>query len=116
MLSLPASVRVWVALDPVDMRKSFNGLFAVATEQLQEDPRRGGLFLFTNRNRTRLKLLYWDGHGLWVFAKRLERGTFSWPNGAAERQNKLQLTREAMLLLVNGVDLKQGSLRLWYER
>ena len=116
MLSLPASVRVWVALDPVDMRKSFNGLFAVATEQLQEDPRRGDLFLFTNRNRNRLKLLYWDGNGLWVFVKRLERGTFSWPGGTAGNQSKLQLTREAMLLLVNGVDLKQGSLRPWYER
>ena len=116
MLSLPASVRVWLALEPVDMRKQFNGLYAVATKKLREDPREGALFLFTNRNRNRLKVLYWDGNGLWIFAKRLERGTFSWPGQSGQTRSKMQLGLEAVSLLINGVDLKQGRPRAWYER
>ena len=79
MLSLPASSRVFLALEPCDMRKSFNGLYAVAQHRLGEDPREGALFLFTNKRRNRLKILYFDGSGLWVLSKRLEAGASSWP-------------------------------------
>jgi transposase len=82
MLSFTGSLKVFVALEPCDMRKGFNGLHAAVSEQLGEDPRQGALFVFTNRQRTRLKILYWDGTGLWVLTKRLEKGTFSsgvWP-------------------------------------
>ncbi|MEJ1972134.1 MAG: IS66 family insertion sequence element accessory protein TnpB [Lacunisphaera sp.] len=76
--AFPHSVRILVAVAPVDMRKSFNGLWTAAQEQLREDPKSGAVFCFLNKDRTRLKLLYWDGTGVWVLAKRLEQGRFSW--------------------------------------
>jgi len=115
MLAFPAAIRIYVALAPVDMRKHFNGLWAAVVEQLQEDPKSGSVFVFINRDRTRLKLLYWDGTGVWVLAKRLEQGRFSWP-AAADKRAKLALTPEALALLVGGVELKHGSLKPWYER
>lgn len=69
MLAFPAAIRIYVAVQPVDMRKSFNGLWSVVSEQLHEDPKSGALFAFINKERTRLKLLYWDGTGVWVLAK-----------------------------------------------
>lgn len=82
MFSFPNQTKVYLAVDPVDMRKSFNGLWAEASEQLKEDPFGGALFVFTNKRRDRIKILYWDGSGVWVFAKRLEKGRFSWPSGS----------------------------------
>lgn len=113
MLSLPSSTRVVAAIEPVDMRKSFNGLYAVAAEQLGESPTSGALFLFANRRRDRLKILYWDGTGLWVLAKRLEKGRFSWPDSGSA---KIALRSEAFAQLVGGVQLDRLSLKPWYER
>lgn len=115
MLAFPAAIRIFVAVQPVDMRKSFNGLWSAVSEQLGEDPKSGAVFAFINRERTRLKLLYWDGTGVWVLAKRLEQGRFSWP-AASDQQTKLALAPEALALLVGGVELKRGSLKAWYER
>jgi transposase len=115
MLAFPAAIRIFVAVGPVDMRKSFNGLWAAALEQLHEDPKSGAVFAFINRERTRLKLLYWDGTGVWVLAKRLEQGRFSWPVPSA-KQTKLALAPEALALLVGGIELRHGSLKPWYER
>ena len=78
MLSFSGSLKVFVAIEPCDMRKGFNGLHAAVTERLGEDPKSGALFVFCNRRRTRLKILYWDRTGLWVLTKRLEEGTFAW--------------------------------------
>lgn len=116
MLSFTGSLKVFVALEPCDMRKGFNGLYAAVSEQLGEDPRQGALFVFTNRQRTRLKILYWDGSGLWVLTKRLEKGTFSWPKASEPQAKKLKLTPEALALLTDGVDLRGARLRPWYER
>jgi transposase len=77
MLSLSAATRVLVAIEPVDLRGSFNRLHGLVSERLKEDPLSGHLFVFTNRGRNRLKVLYWDGSGLWVCAKRLEKGRLS---------------------------------------
>ena len=79
MLTLSGSLRVFLALEPCDMWKSFDSLHALVTGQLGEDPRGGAVFGFINKTRTRIKVLHWDGTGLWVHAKRLEKGTFSWP-------------------------------------
>lgn len=115
MLSFTGSLRVFVSLEPCDMRKGFEGLCALVTERLEEDLRSGALFVFGNRRRTRLKILYFDGTGLWLMTKRLEEGTFSWPKGA-EGAPKLRLAPEAFAMLTDGVDLRGGRLRPWYQR
>ena len=101
MLSVTPATRVFLALAPVDMRKSFNGLFTLAKEQLQQEPTSGHLFVFTNRLRNRLKILFWDGSGLWVCAKRLEGGTFAWPKGEGSSRT---LRAEELQLLIHGVE------------
>jgi transposase len=116
MLSFPGSLKVFLAVQPSDMRKGFNGLHALVTGQMGEDPRQGALFVFTNHRHTRIKILYWDGTGLWVLTKRLEKGTFSWPKGVDGGATKLKLTPEAFSMLTDGVDLRGATLRPWYER
>lgn len=114
MLSLPATARIFLAVEPVDMRKQFNGLWSLAELKLREDPKLGALFVFTNKNRDRLKMLYWDGTGAWIFAKRLEKGRFSWPMGSDG--TKLPLKPEALTMLLAGIDLRDGCQKAWYER
>jgi transposase len=116
MLSFSGSLKVWVAVEACDMRKGFNGLQAQVSERLGEDPRAGALFVFSNRRHTRIKILCWDGTGLWVLSKRLERGTFSWPQPLESGRVKLKLTPQALALLTDGVDLRGAKLRPWYER
>lgn len=116
MLSFSGSLKVFIAVEPCDMRKGFNGLYAAVTERLGEDPKRGALFVFCNRRRTRIKILCWDGTGLWVLTKRLEEGTFSWPKNLEPQITKLSLTPQALAMLTDGVDLRGGKLRPWYER
>ena len=95
------------------MRKSFEGLQALVTTVLDQEIRDGALFVFSNRRRTRLKILYWDGTGLWVMAKRLEEGTFSWPQG---ERKVITLRPEAFAMLTDGVDLRGAKMRPWYDR
>ncbi len=116
MLSFTGGLKVYVAVEPVDLRKSFNGLEALVSQRLGEDLRQGALFVFTNRRHSRLKILCWDGTGLWIAIKRLEKGTFSWPKQIDPQKAKLRLTPEALALLTDGVDLRGGTLRPWYER
>jgi len=116
MLSFTGSLKVFVALEPCDLRKSFNGLHALASERLGEDPMGGALFVFTNRQHTRLKILYWDGTGLWVMIKRLERGTFSWPRSVEAGITKMRLAPEALAMLTDGIELRGARMRPWYDR
>lgn len=116
MLSFSGSLKIFVSLDPCDMRKGFNGLEALVREVLLEDISKGALFLFSNKRHTRLKILYWDGSGLWVMSKRLEKGTFSWPKKSNPNAIKLRLAPEAFAMLTDGVDLKSGTMRPWYGR
>lgn len=116
MLSFSGAIKVFVALEPVDLRKSFSGLEGLVRERLDEDLRGGALFVFTNRRHSRLKMLYFDGSGLWLLVKRLEKGTFSWPKVTAPNQVKLKLAPEALAMLTDGIDLRGGRLRPWYER
>lgn len=117
MLSFTGSLKIFLALDPCDMRKSFNGLHGLVIEHLQADPLSGALFVFTNKRRNRLKILYFDGTGLWILSKRLEQGCFAWPK-AIEGQGspKLKLAPEALAMLTDGIDLRDGVRRPWYQR
>ena len=116
MLSFPGSLKVYLAVEPCDMRKSFNGLYALAENTLKVDPKSGSLFVFCNKRRNRIKILYFDGTGLWVMAKRLEAGTFTWPKSSEANAEKLKLTPEALAMLTDGIDLRDGCRRAWYER
>ena len=116
MLSFTGGLKVFVALEPVDLRKSFSGLEDLVSERLGEDLRQGALFVFTNRRHSRLKILYWDGTGLWLLIKRLEQGTFSWPKVVDPGAAKLRLAPEAFAMLTDGIDLRGGRMRPWYDR
>lgn len=116
MLSFSGSLKVFLAVQPCDLRKGFNGLHALVTERLGEDPKGGALFVFCNFRRTRLKILCWDGTGLWILTKRLEEGTFSWPKTNEAECTKLALAPQALALLTDGVDLRGAKMRPWYER
>ena len=109
MFGLGPATRIYIALDPIDMRKGFDGLYGLVGDHLGQDPLSGHLFLFTNRSRTRLKVLVWDGSGLWVCAKRLERGRFGWPAGNGSRS--VTMRPEELAMLINGIDLKQAQPR-----
>jgi len=111
MLSLSPATRVYVALAPVDLRGGFNALSALVKTKLQADPLSGHLFVFTNQSRNRLKVLYWDGSGLWVCAKRLEQGRFGWPRGEGA---SCTLRPEQWTNLVQGMEAV--SRRNWYRR
>jgi transposase len=110
MLSLSTATRVFVALAPVDMRQGFNGLYARVQTVLQQEPTSGHWFVFTNRSRTRVKILLWDGSGLWVCAKRLEKGTFGWPPGEGSHQC---LRPEELTLLLHGIE--STARRPWHR-
>lgn len=114
MFHMNKNLKVVLAVEPVDLRKSFNGLYAIARNELGEVPENGALFIFSNRTRTRIKVLCFDGTGCWVSVKRLEEGTFSWPKGLDK--TKLALQPEALGLLLDGVDLRGPALRPWYQR
>lgn len=116
MLNITGSLKVYLATEPADMRKSFNGLYGMAVNVLKERPEDGALFVFTNKRRNRVKILNFDGTGLWVMIKRLEKGTFSWPKGVDIKNGKLKLSPEALALLLDGVEMKQGKFRPWYQR
>jgi len=110
MLSVSRATRIFVALNPVDMRKSFNGLYAYVQTVLGQDPLTGHLFVFTNRLKNRMKVIYWDGSGLWVCAKRLERSSFGWPVGEGV---SCCLRPEELQLLLHGID--GTPRRHWYR-
>lgn len=112
MLALTPTTRVYLAAGATDMRKSFNSLAAIVSGTLGRDPTSGHLFAFCNRGRNRIKVLYWDGSGLWVCAKRLEKGTFAWPDGDAR---SVEMSREELVLLVSGIDLSSARHRRWYR-
>lgn len=110
MLSLSPATRIFLAIDPIDMRKSFNGLYALVETVLHQQPLSGHIFLFTNRLKNRVKLIYWDGSGLWVCAKRLERGSFGWPVGEGA---SCCLRPEELQLLLHGMEGKPR--RRWFR-
>lgn len=115
MLGLGAATRIYVATGATDMRLGFNGLFGMVRDRLQSDPLSGHLYLFANARRDRLKVLFFDGSGLWVCSKRMEGGRLRWPQTDAAG-DKVQLSREEFALLLGGIDLTQTRARKWYRR
>jgi len=111
MFSVTSATRVLVATTPVDLRGSFNRLYSLVVEQLKGDPLSGHLFVFTNGRRNRIKVLYWDGSGLWVCAKRLEKGRFTWP---VSEEGQVDLRSEQFSALIHGLEVR--SKKNWYRR
>src|SRR5512132_3127151 len=101
MITVPAGVRVYLALGATDMRKGFDGLSLLAQEVLREDPFSGHLFVFRGKRGDLIKVLYWDGQGLCLFAKRLERGRFIWPQA---REGAVTLSPAQLSMLLEGID------------
>lgn len=108
MLSLLGNVRVFVAVPPADLRKGYDGLARLAREVVDQDPLSGHLFVFANRKRDRVKILYWDRDGYAVWMKRLERGTFRWPAPGAAR---VEWTGAELAAVLGGIDLKDARRR-----
>jgi len=111
MLTLGAGRRVFLVAGPTDMRKSFDGLSGVVRSALGGDPKSGDLFVFCNRLRNRLKVLYVDESGVWVCAKRLARGTVKWPSSTGEC--RVEMRSEELALLLGGLDAKELKARAW---
>jgi transposase len=105
VLSLPAALRIFLAVEPADMRNGFDGLAQLVREVIREDPLSGHLFVFRNRRRDRVKILYWDRDGLALWYKRLEKGTFRFPEAKAGR---IEVTPAEMAAVLEGIDLSRA--------
>jgi transposase len=119
MMHLPASVRVYLCTSACDMRRSFDGLHALVTQSMQLDAFGGHLFVFSNRRRDRVKILYWDRDGFAVWAKRLEEGTYAMPfedSGATRGEKRHEITAAELGALLSGIDLSQAKRRKRYVR
>ena len=114
MFGLGAATRIYLAPGATDLRRGFDGLHGLVRDQLLCDPMSGHVFLFTNSQKNRLKLLFADSSGLWVCSKRLEMGRFYWPE-TGEAQGKIVLSQEEFALLLGGIDLAQTRRRRWYR-
>ena len=114
MFGLGPATRIYLAVGATDMRKGFDGLYGLVRARLLADPLSGHVFLFSNARHNRLKLLFWDGSGLWVCAKRLARGRFHWPQAGAD-EAKVVLSQEELALLLGGIDLAGSRRRQWYR-
>lgn len=109
MIPVPASTKVWLAAGVTDMRKGFNGLSSLAQQALQEDPFSGHIFVFRGRRGDLIKIIWWDGQGACLFAKRLERGRFVWPSA---NSGKVHLSQAQLSMLLEGIDWRTPQ-RTW---
>ena len=116
MMYLPASVRVYLCTAPCDMRRSFDGLHALVTTALQLDAFGGHLFVFSNRRKDRIKILYWDRDGFAVWAKRLEEGAYAMPFGDEGSGQRREITAQELGALLSGIDLSVARRRKRYRR
>ena len=128
MLSLPSNTRIFLCTAPTDMRKSFDGLFALVETVIGEDPFSGHLFLFRNRKRDRVKLLYWDSDGLAIWYKRLEQGRYQFPSDLGVQRStttggtdeppsaRLEIRADELAMLLGGIDLAHVKRRKRYRR
>ncbi len=113
MLTLGTSGRIWVCVEPVDGRKSFDGLAAVVTTHLGRDPLSGDLFVFKNRRGDRLKILAWQQDGFALYLRRLERGTFAFPKANSA---EVSVTATELAMILGGIDWQGTQRRTRYQR
>jgi transposase len=114
MLSIATGTRIFFATGPTDMRKGFDGLQGIVSGVLEQDPLSGHLFLFVNRRRDKLKILYWDGDGLAIWYRRLEQGTFQVPKVADDRSSA-EIRSDELTMLLRGIDLTSVRRRKRYS-
>lgn len=117
MLTLPASVRIYLAAEPVDLRRGFDGLAAAVRTVVGADPLSGHLFVFLNQSRNRAKILVWEASGFWLFYKRLEVGRFKLPTAPASGTRHMALSAADLTLMLEGIDLRGASRRkVWQPK
>jgi transposase len=104
MMALPPKTQIWIAAGVTDLRRGFDGLSALVQTKLEQSPFSGHVFVFRGRRGDLIKLLWWDGDGLCLFAKRLERGRFVWPQAA---EGTVSLTRAQLSMLLEGIDWRR---------
>jgi transposase len=117
VLSLPSSVRIFLSVAAVDLRKAYDGLTKIVRDDFGDDPFSGALFLFLNKRRNRLKVLAWDENGFWIFQKRLERGTFGVLDVAREsRAARVAIDRSDLAVLLDGIERGARRFRKHFVR
>lgn len=114
MLSIASQTRIFIALQATDMRKGFDGLCGLVSDTLKQDPLSGALFLFINRRRDRMKVLYWDGDGLAIWYRRLEQGTFQIP-AANDQLTAVEIRSDEFTMLLRGIDLSSVKRRKRFQ-
>lgn len=116
MVTLPSSVRIFVAMEAVDLRRGFDGLAGATRSLIGQDPLSGHLFVFLNRRRNRIKILYWDRTGYLLLYKRLEKGTFEWPAHPAPGVRQVEVDAGELGMILEGVDLASARRRVRWRR
>jgi transposase len=116
MLTVPKQLKIFVSLQPTDMRRGFPGLSGEVQSTLEQDPLSGHLFLFRNRRRDRIKILFWDGDGYVIVYKQLSRGSFEFPAPSDPQSPVVQIRASELSMLLDGIELKGRKRRLRYER
>lgn len=116
MIALPPQMRVFLYRQPTDMRKSFHGLVALTESELKQDPLSGSLFVFFNRRRDRIKILYWGETGFCIWYQQLQRGTYQLPDPESlDGHHTLQVTRSQLSLILDGIDLSSARQRIRFQ-
>ena len=116
MIALPPQIRVFLYRLPTDMRKSFNGLVALTESKLKQDPLSGSLFVFVNRRRDRIKILYWGQTGFCIWYQQLQKGTYELPGqDSLDEQEILEVTRSQLSLILDGIDLSSARQRMRFQ-
>lgn len=120
-MNIGPATKVYLLAGSTDMRLGYDGLFALARGLLDADPLSGHLFAFCNKGRNRIKILYWDGSGLWLCAKRLEKGRYAWPDAtprtpqAAAAERRVLMSQAELMMLLHGIDLSNARRRRWHR-
>jgi transposase len=116
MIALPPQIRVFLYRLPTDMRKSFHGLVALTESALKQDPMSGSLFVFVNRRRDRIKILYWGQTGFCIWYQQLQQGTYQLPGEESlAEQETIEVTRAQLSLILDGIDLASARQRMRFQ-